>query len=295
MKIFIAGSKGQLGLDCLEVFGREAEVAGLDLPDLDIADPASVRRALSAFKPDAVINAAAYTQVDRAETERDEARRANVEGPRVLAEYVQRHGGVLVHISTDYVFDGRRPPPEPYVETDVANPVSWYGVTKLDGEKAVQQATERHIILRAAWLYGAGGQNFLRAILRAALAQPEEPLRVVNDQFGSPTWSWRLALQIQKTLEAGGRGLYHATAEGSCTWYDLAREFFGRMDLKHEVRPCATDEYPTPAHRPRNSILENTRLKATGINIMRPWAEDLEEFVRRHGEALLREVKEEKT
>jgi dTDP-4-dehydrorhamnose reductase len=295
MKIFVTGARGQLGGDSLEVFGREAEVAGLDLPDLDIADPASVRRALSAFKPDVVINAAAYTQVDRAETDRDEARRANVEGPRVLAEYVEQHGGILVHISTDYVFDGRRPPPEPYVETDAASPVSWYGVTKLDGETAIRQATERHIILRAAWLYGVGGQNFLRAVLRAALARPDEPLRVVNDQFGSPTWSRRLALQIQKTLEAGGRGLYHATAEGSCTWYDLAREFFRRMGLKHEVRPCATDEYPTAACRPRNSILENARLKADGINIMRPWAEDLEEFVRQHGETLLRAAREQTT
>lgn len=293
MRIFITGSKGQLGRDSLEVFG-DAEVAGLDLPDLDIADADAVRRVLSAFGPDAVINAAAYTQVDRAETDRDAARRANADGPRVLAEYVGRHGGVLVHVSTDYVFDGRRPPPQPYVETDPAGPASVYGATKLEGEEAVRRATDRHIILRTAWLYGARGHNFLRTILRRALAKPDVPLRVVNDQYGSPTWSRRLALQIRKALEADARGLYHATAEGACTWHGLAAEFLRLMRVDARVESCATAEYPTPARRPANSILENARLKAEGINIMRPWAEDLAEFVRVHGASWLAEAGERK-
>lgn len=289
MRIFVTGSKGQLGRDSLDVFA-DCEAAGLDLPDLDIADPGAVERALSAFRPDAVINAAAYTQVDRAETDREAARRANAVGPRVLAEYVERHGGVLVHLSTDYVFDGRRPPPQPYLETDPTGPASVYGTTKLEGEEAVRRATARHIILRTAWLYGARGHNFLRTILRRALAKPDVPLRVVADQYGSPTWSRRLAEQIRKALEGGARGLYHASAEGACTWYELAVEFLRRMDVGIRVEPCATAEYPTPARRPANSILENARLKAEGLHVMRPWAEDLAEFVRLHGAAWRREI-----
>lgn len=293
MKIFVAGSKGQLGRDCLEVFADGYEVLGMDLPELDITDAASIQAALSAFRPDYVINCAGHTQVDRAETEREQARLANVEGSRLLAEYVEHHGGLLVQPSTDYVFDGRKPPPQPYVETDPTGPVCWYGVTKLEGEEAVRTTTARHLLLRTAWLYSAHGHNFLRTVLRAALARPGSPLRVVNDQFGCPTWSWRLAQQIRKALEAGCRGLYHAVAEGHCTRYELAREFLRRMGVRLEIQPCVTTEYPTPARRPRNSILENARLKAEGLNVMRPWAEDLAEFVRRHGEKMRREVAEQ--
>ncbi|HOW97620.1 MAG TPA: dTDP-4-dehydrorhamnose reductase [Kiritimatiellia bacterium] len=294
MRIFVTGSKGQLGRDSLDVFASLAEVAGLDLPDLDIADAGAVERTLSAFKPDAVINAAAYTQVDRAETDREAARRANADGPRVLAEYVERHGGLLVHVSTDYVFDGRRPPPRPYVETDPTGPASVYGRTKLEGEEAVRRATERHLILRTAWLYGASSRGFLRAILGRAVSNPGAPLRVVNDQFGSPTWSWRLARQIRKALEGGARGLYHAAGEGACTWFDFAAEFLRLLNVPARVEPCPATEYPRPAPRPRNSVLENARLKAEGLQVMRPWAEDLAEFARLHGERWLREAREAK-
>lgn len=294
MRIFVTGSRGQLGRDCLDLFGRDAEAGGLDLPELDIADAGAVERKLSAFQPDVVINAAAYTQVDRAETEPDAARRANAEGPRVLAEYVERHGGVLVHVSTDYVFDGQRPPPRPYVETDPTGPASVYGRTKLAGEEAVRRATTRHVILRTAWLYGASGRGFLRAILGRALANPGAPLRVVSDQYGSPTWSGRLALQIRKALEGGARGLYHAAGAGACTWFDFAAEFLRLLNVPARVEPCPATEYPRPAPRPRNSVLENARLKTEGLLVMRPWAEDLAEFARLYGERWLREAREAK-
>ena len=290
MKIFIAGSRGQFGRDALRRFEPGHELLGLDRPELDIADPGSVRDALDAFRPDVIVNAAGYTRVDDAETERDAARRANAGGPRVLAEYARDRGGFLAHISTDYVFDGTRPPPEPYVETDLPKPLSWYGVTKLEGERAVRETTDRHLILRTAWLYGAGGRNFLRTILAAALRRPAAPLCVVNDQWGTPTWSWRLAEQLEKALGAGARGVVHATAEGFCTWHEVAVAFFRLMNVERDVRPCATAEYPTPARRPANAILENARLKADGLNVMRPWREDLAEFVRQHGDNLRKEA-----
>jgi dTDP-4-dehydrorhamnose reductase len=290
MRVLVTGSKGQLGQDCLRVFRADHDVRGLDLPEFDVAAPERVAEALGGFGPDLVINCAAYTQVDRAESERDTARRVNADGPRLLAEFIERRGGHLVHISTDYVFDGRRAPPEPYVETDAPGPACVYGATKLEGERSVQGATRRHTIVRTAWLYGAGGANFLKTMLRRAVARPGETIRVVNDQHGSPTWSYRLALQLRKLAEAGSRGLYHATAEGHCTWYELARAFLEAMGVEHRLVPCATAEYPTPARRPGNSILENARLKAAGLNVMVDWRSDLEEFVRAHRADLLREV-----
>lgn len=294
MKIFIAGARGQLGRDCLTVFGRDHEVRGLDLPELDIAEPASVRVALDAFRPDVLINAAAFTRVDAAEMDREAAHRANADGPRVLAEYMEQAGGRLVHLSTDYVFAGDRPPPAAYTEVDPTGPVSWYGRTKREGELAVQQAAPRHLIFRTAWLYGATGHNFLRAILRAAIRRPGQPLRVVNDQWGSPTWSWRLAEQMKKALEGDGQGLYHATAEGYGTWHQVAVEWLRLLGLEHEVQAITTAEYPTLARRPANSILENARLKAEGLNLMRPWVKDLAEFARRHGAELMRETESAK-
>jgi len=290
MKIFITGSRGQLGTDALEVLGAHHDVTGMDLPELDIADSQSAHGRLGAFAPDVIVNCAAYTKVDAAETERDAARRANVEGPRVLAAFAARSGGRLIHVSTDYVFDGLRPPPQPYVETDATRPACYYGVTKLEGERAALESGARVAILRTAWMYGRQGSNFLKTMLRLATADPRRVIRVVNDQFGSPTWSHRLAQQIDRVIDRGGEGVYHATAEGCCTWYDLARLFLQLMGVEHGIEPCATAEYPTPARRPANSILENSRLKAAGMNVMAAWDEDVREFVRRHRDRLLEEA-----
>jgi dTDP-4-dehydrorhamnose reductase len=287
MKIFIAGSKGQLGYDCLQVLQGKHELLGLDLPDLDITSADSVERVLGAFRPDVTINCAAYTKVDAAETQRDLARRVNVDGPANLARFAERSGGFLVHISTDYVFDGQRQPPRPYVESDVTGPQCYYGVTKLEGEQAVQAATQRHAILRTAWLYGINGANFLKTMLRLAVRAPGKPIRVVNDQFGSATGSWRLAQQIEKVFAAGASGLFHATAEGFGTWWEVAGHFLEAMDVPHQVVPITTAEYPTPARRPANSILENVRLKELGINVMADWKADVTEFANTHRARLL--------
>lgn len=290
MRIYIAGSNGQLAHDVMAVLARRGTLAGGDLPGLDIVDPESVRSELAGYCPEIVVNCAAYTKVDACETDRETARRVNVEGPRNLAETTRAMGALLIHISTDYVFDGRRVPPAAYRETDTPNPVSCYGATKLAGEQAIQSAGGRYAILRTAWLYGVHGQNFPKTMLRKALADPARVLRVVNDQYGSPTWSWRLAHQIDAIIARGGQGVYHATAEGYCTWYEFAEYFLRCMAVPHRVDPCATADYPTPARRPGNSILANARLKDEGVNCMMDWREDVTEFVRRHRDRLLEEL-----
>jgi dTDP-4-dehydrorhamnose reductase len=290
MRILITGSTGQLGRDCQEVLGRTHELAALPEASLDITDAAAVDAAIHEHRPDWLVNCAAYTLVDKAETERDRAYAVNALGPRYLAESLARHGGRLLHVSTDYVFDGLKPPPAPYVEEDATGPLSHYGATKLAGELAIREVFDRFAIVRTAWLYGRHGPNFLKTMLRLARRQPPQPLRVVNDQFGSLTWSRTLARQIARLLDADGRGLYHATAQGVCTWFEAASAFLALMGFDLPLAPITTADYPTPAVRPRNSILENRRLTAAGLNVMRPWREDLQKFVRRYRDELLAET-----
>lgn len=290
MKILICGSSGQLGSDCLQILQEAHEVLALSLNELDITSSSDVDKVIRNSVPDIILNCAAYTDVDACETERELAWKVNVEGPKNLASGVTKYGGLLIHISSDYVFDGRKKPPEPYVEDDEPNPLSYYGRTKLEGEVAVMQATDQYIILRTAWLYGIHGRNFLKTILELALGNPDKKVKVVNDQFGSPTWSFRLALQIAELIEKNGRGTYHATAEGHCTWYELAGHFLGEMGIGHSLIPCTSDEYPTPAIRPRNSILENKRLKKADINLMKDWSHDVDQFVSNFQEQLLNEA-----
>ena len=290
MKILLTGKNGLLGQDCLEVFENKHKVQALGRQELDITDPAQVEEAVSRFRPEAIVNGAAYTQVDLCETEREKAVQGNITGPRNLAVAAARHGALLVHISSDYVFDGQKPPPAPYQEDDPTNPLSWYGRTKLEGELAIQGACPRYLIVRSAWLYGRHGPNFLKKILKLALSPQIPELKVVNDQFGSPTWSNRLAQQLLRLMEAEAQGLYHASAEGYCTWFELACHFLGRMGVDKPVRPCLPSDYPTPAVRPKNSILENRRLKVAGLNLMRPWQQDLDEFAAAFREDLLEEA-----
>jgi len=292
MRILVTGSKGQLGSDLLDVLPPPCTARGLDLPELDITDARSVRDAVETFRPDVVVNCAAYTRVDAAETDPHAAWAVNEEGPRNLAQAAAGCGARLLHVSTDYVFDGVRPRPGVYTERDRPTPASVYGASKLGGEEAVRDALPEHAILRTAWLYGAQGQNFLKTILRLALEDPSRPLRVVDDQYGSPTWSGRLARQIVALLDTG-RGLYHASAEGSCSWYELAGTFLEALEVAHALEPCTTGEYPTAARRPTNSVLENERLKEEGRNVMLPWQDDVRAFASRYRDGLLREARGE--
>lgn len=289
MHILVLGANGQLGHDCLALFSAQHAVTGRDLPEVDITSPASLEATLDAVRPDAVVNCAAYTAVDRAEAESEPCHRVNALAPGLIGKACAARRVKVVHISTDYVFDGTRTPPEAYVETDVPNPQSVYGRTKREGEVALLDSGAEAAILRTAWLYGAKGHNFLKTMLRLAVTRPGVPLRVVDDQWGSPTGSWRLAGQILRVLEAPRfpGGILHATAEGHTTWFRLASAFLRLMDVPHRIEPCATSEYPTPARRPACAILENAVLKHLGLNAMVDWEQDVAEFAHRHHAELL--------
>ena len=291
MNILITGSKGQLGNDCERVFSASHALTCLDIDELDIGDSGSVNQTADRIRPEVIINCAAFTQVDACETQPETAWRVNATGPENLARWARTNGALLVHISTDYVFDGKKTPPETYVETDAPAPLSGYGKTKLAGEQAVTAAGGDFIILRTAWLYGFHGHNFLRTILKKNLAEPERRLTIVDDQYGSPTWSYRLALQIRHLLEHNARGVFHASAEGYCSWYGLARYFLAKLGVPQLIAPCMTDEYRLPATRPQCAILENRRLSDAHLNIMESWQRDIDLFVEHFGPALIEECR----
>jgi len=288
MNCLIIGHKGQLGTDCMSVM---PQASGVDFPDINIADRFQTLEKLDSIGPSVIVNCAAYTAVDACESD-PLCWKVNADGPKHLAEWAAANGAFLVHVSTDYVFSGDKPLFEACIETDPVAPVSEYGKSKLAGEQAVLGSGADAAILRTAWLYGANGKNFLKTMLRLALQNPQREIRVVNDQFGSPTWSHTLARQMVAVIEAKTTGVFHATSEGYCSWFDLASRFLQLMDVPHRIAPCTTVEYPTPARRPANSILENGRLKQRGLNIFENWDVELERFVREHRTSLTNEIRE---
>ena len=291
MTILITGAGGQLGSDSVAVLRAAHNVIARSSQELDIADQSAVEALVRKINPDIILNCAAFTKVDACETEKGHAWNVNVRGPQNLAGCINRFGGVLVHISTDYVFDGLRKPPLAYKEHDKPAPISCYGRSKHEGEQAINRITDRSIIVRTSWVYGINGHNFLKTMLKLVLQNPARTLKVVNDQFGSPTWSYRLARQLARLIESKTTGLYHATSEGYCTWYDFATYFLAAMKVEHSIAPCTTQEYPTPAVRPMNSILENRRLKEENINCMPFWQDDVDEFVATYREDLIAEAR----
>ncbi len=285
-KVLIIGYKGQLGTDCMQVFPG---AGGVDFPEIDISDRFQCLEMLNVIKPSVIVNCAAYTAVDACETDRA-CWKVNAEGPKHLAEWAAANGAFLVHVSTDYVFDGQKPLFEACLESDPTGPVSEYGRSKLAGEQAVLESGANAAILRTAWLYGANGKNFLKTMLRLTLQNPGKEFKVVNDQFGSPTWSHTLARQIAGVVEAEASGVFHATSDGYCSWFDLACSFLEEMGIEHHFIPCSSDEYPTPAKRPANSILENSHAKQLGINVFKDWRDELRAFVSQCGDLVLKEV-----
>jgi dTDP-4-dehydrorhamnose reductase len=275
MKILIAGSKGMLGTDLMEQFSRH-HLIGLDRPEIDIADLDQCLEHTRELRPEVIINAAALTQVDYCEFHPEEAFRINADGAGNLAKAAASIGIPIVHYSTDYVFDGLKG--EPYEEEDQINPASVYGKSKLRGEELIRDHCPDHLILRTSWLFGLHGSNFIATIMRVARA--EKRLRVVNDQFGSPTYTKDLSAYTARLLEARCRGTYHLTNSDSCSWYELAArcvEWAGLAEVS--VTPVATCEFPRPAPRPPNSVLANARLLREGFPMMRPWQQAAEEFV----------------
>lgn len=283
MKVLVTGAAGQLGRALVEELGRRhLQVAATDLPELDISDGDAVWRALSGHRPEVVINAAAATRVDDLEANPELAFKVNALGARNLAAACRRLGCKLAHISTDYVFDGTKA--GPYVEWDEPRPQSVYGWSKLLGETLVRQQCPDHFILRTAWLYGLPGPNFINAIL--ARARSGQDLLVVDDQKGTPTSALALAPQILALVETEAFGTYHATCRGEATWYGFALQILERAGLAVKIRPCTTGEFPRPAPRPANSVLENRLLKWERLDLMPSWQEAFHRFWDLYGEQL---------
>ncbi|MDZ8183310.1 MAG: dTDP-4-dehydrorhamnose reductase [Nostoc sp. ChiSLP02] len=259
--ILLIGSNGQVGQELQQILSSYGNVISAARPILDLAEPDTLRSIIRSKQPQIIINAAAYTAVDKAESESELATAINATAPLILAEESEKLGAFLIHISTDYVFDGNGC--RPYQETDATNPLSVYGKTKLAGEQAIQENCTHHLILRTAWVYGNFGKsNFVKTMLRLGAERPE--LRVVADQIGSPTWAKDIAATIAETiphLSLDIAGTYHYTNSGVASWYDFAVAIFEEaqqqgVPLKVEnVIPITTPEYPTPARRPPYSVL----------------------------------------
>ena len=274
MKVLLLGRRGQVGGELERLLRPVCELVALDSTELDVAKPQALVQCVRAVRPQAIVNAAAYTAVDRAESEPELAAAVNATAPGVLAEEARRLGAYMVHYSTDYVFDGRKR--SPYVETDAPAPLSVYGRTKLQGEQAVRAAGARHAILRSGWIYAGRGRNFALTILEKARSAAR--LRVVDDQRGAPTWARDIA-ELSADLLARDEppeGTYHAAAAGETTWCEYAREILRLAAIELPVEPIATSEYPAAAPRPAYSVLDSSLLaRSTGVAAIGPWPERL--------------------
>ena len=276
-KIIITGCNGQLGREINRLYegNRDIELINTDVDELDITDVNDVINLAKRIQPYAIINCAAYTAVDACETNQDIAFKVNALGPRNLAIAARETGSKIVHISTDYVFDGTKK--TPYYESDAFCPQSVYGYTKAEGEKMVQQMADRFFILRTAWLYG-DGKNFAKTMLR--LSETNDVVRVVGDQYGTPTSAYELTKAIDSLLFTDNYGIFHATCEGSCNWAEFAREIFRVAGKNTKVESITTEEYAAPAKRPANSILENYMFKMTNGYQFADWQDAFARYMK---------------
>jgi dTDP-4-dehydrorhamnose reductase len=281
-KILIFGRTGQVGWELRHKLACLGQVSSVEYPEVDFANPDSVRAAVRAVEPAVIVNAVAYTAVDKAEAEEKLATAINATGPGVLAEEAKRLGSLLVHYSTDYVFDGTKK--SPWVETDIPNPLNVYGRTKLAGDQAIQSSGCDHLIFRTSWVYGTRGGNFLLTMLR--LAKERTELRIVNDQIGSPTSSECIAQAtadvLSQVLAPGGpemqgrSGIYNLTSSGETSWYGFTKAILAQASNRFGIPlpnllPIPTKSYPTPAQRPKNSRLSCQRLEDTFGVILPHW------------------------
>ena len=271
--ILILGCRGMLGSACLRTFGPE--VKGCDLAEFDIADQQQTLNEIGRLAPRLIVNCAAATDVDRCELDREYADSANVIGPGNVAATAAAVGARMVHISTDFVFDGTKG--ESYRERDTPRPISYYGLSKLKGEEAVLLALPSALVVRTSWLYGAGDAHFPAKVLRWVASAPE--IKVVNDQFGSPTYAEDLARALHALVETGARGIYHLGGAGCVSRYDWARETVALAGLNTDVIPARTSDFPLPASRPAHSCLDCSKAAALGIELP-PWRDGLARYLR---------------
>ncbi len=280
MKIIVTGAKGQLGTDvCIELNRRGHEVIGIDRDELDITDEKAVYTLFEEVRPQAVIHCAAYTAVDKAESEENLCRAVNVLGTGYLAKAAAAIGAKFLYISTDYVFDGNKE--GEYFPDDPISPRSVYGLTKAEGEAQVKAALDRFFIVRISWVFGINGNNFVKTMLR--LAESKTELNVVCDQIGSPTYTPDLSRLLADMIETEKYGVYHATNEGVCSWYEFACEIFRLAGKNVKVHSVTTEEYlklvPQQAKRPKNSVMNKAKLAEEGFNALPEWKDALQRFM----------------
>ena len=291
MKILLLGGSGMLGYDCNQVISEKHEVISPSKKELDIISWDLVIDYLQTLAPDVILNCAGFTDVDACETEDFLVRKINVEGPRNLAQGSARFNCRMIHISSDYVFNGQKGIPQPYFEDDPVDPISAYGKSKVESEVAVKENSPNYIIVRTGWLYGINGNNFINSILKNALKKPVKQLKVTDEQIGSPTWTRDIAFQIEKLLNSDVKGTFHATSEGYCSRFEYAQYILKKLKIKAAVKPISMIKYPQAAKRPENCILENRLLKKLGLNIMPDWKKSLDTYLDEYGKDLIKRLK----
>jgi dTDP-4-dehydrorhamnose reductase len=277
MKILVTGFSGQLGYDVV----RDGWIRGLDMvgvgsKDLNITDEHTVYNFVKEIKPDAIIHCAAYTAVDKAEDDKESCWDVNVNGVRYLVNVAKEINAKFMYISTDYVFDGLGE--IPFIETDAPNPVGYYGLTKFEGEKVVQSLLTEWFIVRISWVFGMNGNNFVKTML--LLAESRDELNVVDDQVGSPTYTFEVSRLLLDMIQTDRYGIYHATNEGFCSWAEFAEEIFHLAEKKIKVNSITTEEFLTRSIRPKNSRMSKQKLKENGFNLLPTWQESLVHFIK---------------
>ncbi|GAA0310707.1 dTDP-4-dehydrorhamnose reductase [Gracilibacillus halotolerans] len=276
MKVLVTGYSGQLGYDVVRVgLNSNHEIVGISSKDLNITNKSHVEDFIRKLKPDVIIHCAAYTAVDNAEDNKSDCYNVNVNGTKYLAEIAKTINAKFVYISTDYVFNGEGN--LPFTETSVPNPINYYGETKYEGEQIVKGLIEKHFIIRISWVFGINGNNFVKTMIR--LSETKNELNIVNDQIGSPTYTYDLAHLIIDMIDTEKYGTYHASNEGYCSWAELALETFKMLKKEVKVNLVSTEEYPTRALRPKNSRLSKSKLIKSGFAPLPDWESALKRYI----------------
>lgn len=278
MKVLVTGVKGQLGYDVVrELQKRGHEAVGVDIDEMDITDAAAVERVMTEVQPDAVIHCSAYTAVDRAEEDIEICRRVNVDGTENIAKICKKLNCKMLYLSTDYIFsgDGERP----WEPDDEASPLNAYGQSKYDGELVLKKYVEKYFIVRISWVFGINGNNFIKTMLR--LGRENGAVKVVDDQIGSPTYTYDLARLLVDMIESDRYGAYHATNEGICSWYEFAKEIFRAAGMDNvSVTPVKSGEFPVKAKRPKNSRMSKEKLVTNGFSLLPAWQDAVARYIK---------------
>ncbi len=277
MKVLVTGINGQLGHDVMgELKKRGYEAVGVDIEEMDITDAQCVKRVITQAAPEAVVHCSAYTAVDRAEEEVELCRRVNAEGTKNVAEVCAELDCKLLYLSTDYIFSGEGE--RPWEPGDEPDPLNVYGLTKFEGEQEIKSRMDKYFIVRISWVFGVNGNNFIKTMLR--LGRENGAVRVVDDQIGSPTYTYDLAVLLVDMIETEKYGEYHASNEGICSWYEFAKEIFAAAGMNEvEVTPVSSEEFPAKAKRPKNSRMSKEKLVKNGFNKLPSWQDAVKRYV----------------